>query len=256
MRRRGWLLGTLAAGVLPGVRAAEPARVAAASDLQFALPEIAEAFHASTPYRVQLNFGSSGNYARQILQGAPLDLFLSADVTYVQRLADAGLTRDRGTLYALGRIALIVPAGSELPLDERLEGLRTHAAAVGRFAIANPVHAPYGRAAREALERLGLWEMLSERLVLGENVSQATQYVASGSAQAGITALSLARAGAVARRTRHLRLPDTLHQPLRQAMVLLRHARPAAAAFHHFLTSVAARSLLERHGFALPAAAR
>jgi molybdate transport system substrate-binding protein len=257
MRRRHWLAGALAAGVLVGVRAAgELGRVAAASDLQFALPEIAEAFHAQTPHRVQLNFGSSGNYARQILQGAPMDLFLSADVAYVHRLADAGLTRDRGTLYALGRIALIVPASSALPLDERLEGVRARAAGLSRFAIANPEHAPYGRAAREALERLGLWEMLRKRLVLGENVSQATQYVASGSAQAGITALSLASAGAVAAQTRHLRLPDTLHQPLQQAMVLLKHARPAAAAFRDFLTTPTAQRLLERHGFALPVPGR
>lgn len=256
-RRRSLLACALSAGLLAGARAAdEPGRVAAASDLQFALPEVAEAFHQGTPHRVQLSFGSSGNFARQILQGAPLDLFLSADEAFVWRLADAGLTRNRGALYALGRIALIVPTASALRLDERLDGVRSTATGVSRFAIANPEHAPYGRAAREALQQLGLWEALRDRLVLGENISQSTQYVASGSAQAGITALSLARAGAVAARTRHLLLPDTLHQPLRQAMVLMKNARPAADAFHHFLSTAPARRLLERHGFALPAGVR
>lgn len=253
MRRRSLLVGALSAGTLAGARAeGEPGRVAAASDLQFALPELAEAFHRGTPHRVQLNFGSSGNFARQILQGAPLDLFLSADESFVWRLADAGLTRDRGALYALGRIALIAPAGSTLPLDEQLEGVRGAATGVTRFAIANPEHAPYGRAAREALQRLGLWDALQGVLVLGENISQATQYVASGSAQAGITALSLARAKAVMAHTRHLLLPEALHQPLRQTMVLMKHARVAAAAFHDFLITAPARRLLERHGFALP----
>jgi molybdate transport system substrate-binding protein len=257
MRRRHWLVAAVTPGILAGVRAAEQsARVVAASDLQFALPEIAQTFHTKTHYRVELNFGSSGNYTRQILQGAPIDLFLCADAGYVERLAEAGLTRDRGTLYALGRIALIVPVSSPLTLDERLEGLRDHVATVGHFAIANPEHAPYGRAAREALARLGLWDMLRARLVLAENVSQATQYVASGSAQAGITALSLAQSKPVATQTRHLRLPDTLHEPLQQTMVLLKQARTAALAFYHFLTTPVARTILERHGFALPARAR
>jgi len=230
----------------------EPGRVAAASDLQFALPELAARFQRSSPHRLELSFGSSGNFARQIQQGAPLDLFLSADEDFVLRLADAGLTRDRGALYAVGRIALLTPAASTLPLDERLDGLRREWAQVRQFAIANPEHAPYGRAAREALERLGLWPQVQPRLVLGENISQATQFVSSGAAQAGITAASLALAPPVAAKTRHLLLPDTLHQPLRQRMVLLKNARPAAAAFHGFLAGAEARAILTRFGFALP----
>src|SRR6185503_17842028 len=171
-----------------------PGRVAAASDLQFALPEVAAAFHRASPQRVELSFGSSGNFARQIQQGAPFDLFMSADEGFVHRLADAGLTRDRGSLYAVGRIVLMAPAASTLALDPRLDGLRRDWERVRRFAIANPEHAPYGRAAREALEKLGLWTQVQERLVLGENISQATQYLSTGAAEAGITALSLALA--------------------------------------------------------------
>lgn len=254
MHRRHFLLGAaLSALAATGALAeASPGRIAAASDLQFALPEIAARFHAQGVHRVELSFGSSGNFARQIQQGAPLDLLFSADESFVLQLADAGLTRDRGSLYAVGRIALIVPAASPLVLDDRLDGLRRGWSQVNRFAIANPEHAPYGRAAREALQKLDLWTQAQDKLVLGENISQATQYVTTGAAQAGITALSLALAPAVAATTRHRVLPDTLHQPLRQRMVLLKGARPAAVAFHDFLGSAEARAILSRHGFSAP----
>jgi molybdate transport system substrate-binding protein len=252
MRRRQ-LLGAAVSALAPAVRADDaPARVAAASDLQFVLPELAAGFGRASAQRVELSFGSSGNFARQIQQGAPLDLFLSADEAFVFRLADSGLTRDRGALYAVGRIALIVRAASPIALDERLDGLRRGWDQVRRFAIANPEHAPYGRAARQALERLGWWPAAQQRLVLGENISQATQFVSTGAAQAGITAVSLAMAPPVAERTRHQPLPDHLHQPLRQRMVLLKNARPAAQAFCEYLASPAARAVLARFGFSLP----
>jgi molybdate transport system substrate-binding protein len=253
MLRRRLFLASLAAGAAVRARAqGEPARVAAASDLQFALPAVVQRFEAAGSHRVTLSFGSSGNFARQIQQGAPLDLFLSADEGFALRLADAGLTRDAGALYALGRIALLLPAASAIRLDEKLEGLRQAWPGVRQFAIANPEHAPYGRAAREALQSLGLWSLVQPRLVLGENISQATQYVRSGAAQAGITALSLAQAPPVAAQTRHLLLPAGLHEPLRQRMVLLKNAGPAAQAFYAFLTAPEARAILARHGFALP----
>jgi molybdate transport system substrate-binding protein len=255
MQRRHFIGGSaalLATPFGPALAQAEPARIAAASDLQFALPELADRFQRSTPYRVELNFGSSGNFARQFQQGAPLDLFFSADESFILQLADAGLARDRGSLYAIGRIALIVPAASTVALDARLDGLRRDWAQIRRFAIGNPEHAPYGRAAREALQKLGLWTQAQDRLVLGENISQATQYVSTGSAQAGITALSLALAPPVAAQTRHIALPDTLHQPLRQRMALLKNARPAAEAFHAFVATPEARSILSRYGFTAP----
>ncbi len=253
MRRRLLLAATLPALLVPAARAGSAAaRVAAASDLQFVLPELADAFARAGGQRVDISFGSSGNFARQMRQGAPLDLFLSADEAFVFQLADAGLTRDRGRLYAIGRIALIAPLASTLPLDERLDGLRGRWAEVRQFAIANPDHAPYGRAAREALEKLGWWTAAQQRLVLGENISQTTQFVATGAAQAGITALSLALAPPVAARTRHVPLPADLHAPLRQRMVLAAQARPAAQAFYDYLSSAAARAVWARSGFSLP----
>jgi molybdate transport system substrate-binding protein len=248
------LIGALVGGVLGLARAqAKPAqlpvRVAAASDLQFALPELASLYQRETGQAVELNFGSSGKFAQQIGQGLPADIYMAADEGYVLRLAAAGLTRDRGDLYAMGRIAALVPIASTAELDPALRGLQAHWPAIQHFAIANPEHAPYGRAARQALEHVGLWELARPKLVLGENISQATQFVTSGAAQAGISALSLVLAPEVARLARHVVLPADLHEPLRQRMVLLRAARPQAIGFYRYLQTAAARAVLQRYGF-------
>lgn len=255
MRRRGFTAAVLLSAPVAramGARlvpAAAAVRVAAASDLKFALAELAAQYQQLSGQAVELTLGSSGQFAQQIRQGLPVDLFMAADQAFVFQLADAGLTQDRGTLYAVGRLAVLVPAASPVALDHGLQALRAALPAMRHFAIANPEHAPYGRAAREALQRLGLWELAQPRLVLGENVAQATQFVASGAAQAGITALSLALAPEVARQTRSLALPESSHAPLRQRMVLLRSARPEAAGFYRYLQSAAARAVLQRHGF-------
>lgn len=257
MRKRNFMV-VLAAGVAGFAGAAAPpprrstVRVAAASDLKFALAQLAEQYQRQSSQHVELNLGSSGQFAQQIRQGLPVDLYMSADEEFVFQLADAGLTRDRGALYALGRIAALVPSASGLVLDERLGALRRAWPSIQHFAIANPEHAPYGRAARTALERLGLWELVRPKLVLGENIAHATQFVTSGAAQAGISALSLTLAPEVAKLTRHVVLPSHLHEPLRQRMVLLKGARPAATGFYDFLQGAGARQILGRFGFAAP----
>ena len=233
-----------------GALAAAEVRVAAASDLKFAVAELAAGYERETEQHVQLNLGSSGHFAQQIRQGLPVDIFMAADEDFVFQLADAGLTQGRGALYALGRIAAIVPAVSAVALDIELRGLRASWGAIASFAIANPEHAPYGRAARQALERLGLWDLALPKLVLGENIAQTTQFVTSGAAQAGITALSLALAPEVARSVRHVALPAALHAPLRQRMVLLKGALPQAAGFFDFVRSATAKAVLSRYGFA------
>lgn len=253
--RRASLAQVIALGLLAAtpLRAQErPPVVAAASDLKFALERIAVDFERETGRKLLLNFGSSGNFARQIRQGAPFELFLSADESFVNQLARDGLTRDAGSLYAVGRIALYAPAASKLPLDAQLAGLRAQLPRLGKFAIANPEHAPYGRAAREALQKLGLWEPLQSHLVIGENISQAAQYVTTGSADAGIVALSLAAAPELARQGRYVLLPADLHAPLRQRMVLTRNAGATAAAFYRHLQGQAARRVLASYGFTLP----
>jgi molybdate transport system substrate-binding protein len=234
---------------------ANPA-IAAASDLQFALEDIAARFRAETRRDLRLSFGSSGNYFRQIGQGAPFQLFLSADEDFVFRLHAAGHTEDRGVLYATGRIVLFAPHGSPLQPDEKMTGLQAvlTTGKIRRFAIANPEHAPYGRAAEQALRKLGLWQALQGKLVLGENVSQAAQFASSGSAQGGIFAYSLALSPEVSNRGRYVLLPEHLHAPLRQRMVLMKGAGETARAFYAWLEQPAARKIFERYGFVLPAA--
>ena len=233
--------------------AAHPA-VAAASDLKFALEDIAARFRSDTRREVRLSFGSSGNFFRQIEQGAPFQLFLSADEGFVLRLHEAGKTEDRGVPYATGRIVLFAPHGSPLQLDAQAAGLQAALAGnrIRRFAIANPEHAPYGRAAEQALRKLGLWDALQGKLVLGENVSQAAQFASGGSAQGGIFAYSLALSPGVAKLGRYVLLPESLHQPLRQRMVLIKGAGETARQFYAWLQQPAARKILTRYGFALP----
>lgn len=158
-----------------GVRAAEPPAVAAAADLKFALTEAATQFERDSGQKVRLSFGSSGNFTQQIENGAPFELFLSADEAFVFRLAEAGHTLDRGAQYAIGRLVLFVPERSPLKPDATLEDLRAALTdgRLRRFAIANPEHAPYGRAARSVLRHAGLWTAIEPRLVLGENAAQA-----------------------------------------------------------------------------------
>jgi len=228
--------------------------VAGASDLQFALEEVAAAFKAETGNAVRLSMGSSGNFARQIRQGAPFQMFLSADEAFVFDLHRDGFTRDAGELYGIGRIVVITPKGSPLEADADLADLEAALAdgRVTRFAIANPEHAPYGRAAREALITTGLWNRIEPRLVLGENVSQAAQFATSGNAQGGIIAYSLALAPQVAALGEWVLLPEDWHAPLRQRMALMPHAGPVAEAFFAYVQEPTARAIFRRYGFVLP----
>lgn len=234
--------------------AQKPPVVAAASDLNFALESIAQQFTAESRERVDLVFGSSGTLTRQVIGGAPFELFLSADEAFVAKLADAGLTRDRGMLYAIGRIVIFAPRGSPLTVDERLDGLRSVLArgAVTRFAIANPEHAPYGRAPEAALRAKGLWEPLQPALVLGENIAQAAQFATTGNAIGAVLAYSLVLAPPLRDQGTYALLPESLHPPLRQRMVLLKRATPTAERFYRYLQQPAAREILRRYGFAVP----
>lgn len=231
-----------------------PPLIAGASDLQFAIAEIAAKFRADTGQEVRLSMGSSGNITRQIEQGSPAEMFLSADEAFIFRLADGGHTRDRGELYAVGRIVLFTPPGSPIATSGGVEAIRAALAAenIARFAIANPEHAPYGRAAEQALRAAGLWDSIRPRLVLGENVSQAAQFALAGGSQGGIVAYSLVLAPAMQGRGAYTLLPNTLHEPLRQRMVLTRRAGPVATAFYDYMQQPPAREIMRRYGFVLP----
>lgn len=259
LRRRDFLAMGVGVGLVGGSWAGAavpkaPIRVLAASDLKFALTRIAAQYQKETGQAVEVSFGSSGNMARQILQGLPADLFMSADEDFVLQLARANLTRrgDTGVLYALGRIALYLAPGSPITADARLQGVRDQWTQVQKFALANPEHAPYGRAGREALQNLQLWDMVQPRLVLGENIAQATQYVSTGAAQAGITALSLVIAPELRGQGQFVALPPALHTPLRQRMVLLAKASEAASAFYQHLQQAPVRAQMAQYGFVPP----
>jgi molybdate transport system substrate-binding protein len=256
-RTRG-LLGVTAAALLASACAPPEVRpaVAAASDLNFALDEIADRFAVDHDQRVDLVYGSSGTLARQIRDGAPFDLFLSADETFIDGLADVGLTKGRGTLYAIGRIVLFAPTGSPLAVEDGLDALGRllDDGGVTRFAIANPDHAPYGRAAEAALRTHGLWSRLQPYLVLGDNVSQAAQFATTGNAVGGIIAYSLARAPAVQARGTFALISEDDHPPLRQRMALLQRAGPVAERFYTYLQEPDARAILARYGFVVPSA--
>jgi len=230
-----------------------PALVAAAANMQTALNELVPLFEREAAGRVSFSMGSSANLVRQIQQGLPAELFLSADEEFALKLADAGLTPDRGVVYATGRIALVVPKASLLKLDPQLAGLKDALKSapdtVQKFAIANPELAPYGKAAVQALQKQAIWPQLQPKLVMGENIAQTTQYISSGAASGGITALALVLAPAVADRVRYVVVASELHSPIRQRMVLLKTASPAARAFYVFLQSPAAKAVLQRYGY-------
>jgi molybdate transport system substrate-binding protein len=226
----------------------DPLLVLAASDLQNALPEIVARYEAATGIRSTLVFGSTGNLAAQIAQGAPGDLFLAANERFVDRLGAAGhLREDTRGVYAIGRLAVVLAPGA--PRAEGLEAL-----ADPRFrtvAIANPEHAPYGAAAREALTAAGLWATLERRLVYGENVSQALQFVLTGNADAGLVALGIL---AGLPEVRHLVVDEALHRPLTQTGVVLRGSSRASAARQllEFIVDEEGQAILRRFGFEEP----
>jgi molybdate transport system substrate-binding protein len=228
--------------------------VVAAADLQFALTDVASAFREETGLDVEISFGSSGNFYRQIQQGAPFEIYFSADEQYPLDLAAKGFARDEGVLYAIGRIVIIAPHGSSLTADAELADLGAALAdgRIERFAIANPAHAPYGRGAEESLRHAGLWEGVRDKLVFGENVSQAAQFAMSGSAQGGIIAYSLALSPRVSAQGNFALIPEDWHTPLRQRMVLLRGAGETAERFYSYAQAPRARTILSHYGFVLP----
>ncbi len=243
---------TVAAGAVR-VNAADTIQVAAASDLVFCLEALNAEFKKVEPsVDVKVSTGSSGNFFAQIQHGAPYDVFLSADMRYPRELAAAGRA-DGATLtpYAIGRIVLWTTR-PDLDLANGLAVLRGNE--VKRFAIANPDHAPYGRAARQALERAKLWDAVAGRLVLGENISQTAQFVETGNADAGVVALSLVLAPRLAGVGRFVEIPMSEHEPLEQGAVLTRRGAENGAARRYlaFLKSREARVIFDRFGFRLP----
>lgn len=230
---------------------AETITVAAASDLVFAMDEIVAAFESSHPSdRIEVVYGSSGKFHTQIRQGAPYDLYFSADIALPRQLAASGFAASEVTPYAVGRIVLWSASldATRMTLASLLDPEIT------RVAIANPRHAPYGQRAEEALRAAGLWDEIQPKLVFGENIAQTAQFVETGNAQVGILALSLALSPRLAKQGRYGLIPESLHQPLEQGFIVTKRAEASALArrFADFMSGPTARAVMTRHGFALP----
>ncbi len=254
-RRLRWLALTWLLLAVPSELAAQrPPTIAAAANLNFALTEIAKQFERAQGTRVELVFGASGTLTRQIQDGAPFEMFLAADEEFPNQLAAAGLTRDAGVVYAVGRLVIFAPKGSPLKVDERLEGLARllEAGRATRFAVANPAVAPYGRAAEALLRKRGLWDALRPNLVLGDSITQAAQFATTGNAVGGLIAYSIVLGPGFADRGTYAVIPDADYPALRQRMVLLKRAGAVAAQFYAYLRSEAARAILRKHGFTVP----
>jgi molybdate transport system substrate-binding protein len=228
--------------------------VAAAADLSAALKEISDGYEKKTGVHVKLSFGASGALTQQIQNGAPFDLFFSADMDYPRQLISAG-EADRDSLYqyAVGKLVLWVPADS--PLDVEHKGMNVLLdPSVKKIAVANPQHAPYGRAAVAALRHAGLYDRVSDRLVLGENVSQAAQFVESGNAQVGFVALAHAVAPAMRGKGKYWEVSLYAYPPLAQGVVVISRSphKKEAAEFVEYIKTKETAELLKKYGFTLP----
>jgi molybdate transport system substrate-binding protein len=243
----------LLASQLSGMAAAQELRVAAAADLQFVFQEVSAKFQKETGHTVQLTFGSSGNFYSQIQNGAPFDVFFSADVDYPAKLEAAGLV-EPGTLsrYATGRIALWVQKGSPIDVNHGLQTLTD--ARVRKISVANPEHAPYGRAAVAALRHEKVYDRVRDKLVLGENISQAAQFVESGNADIGILALSLASAPPLKSEGMYYEIPTSFYPAIDQAVVILKSSKQKdiARQFLSFLKRPEIAEFMRSNGLTVP----
>jgi len=223
--------------------------IAAAADLQSALQEAAATFRAAHPAdKVDLVFGASGKLAAQLRNGAPFDLFFSADIAYPRQLHEQGIAASAPKLYAVGHLVLWSPKPelAKLPLKDL-----PNSPMLRKLAIANPEHAPYGKRAKEALAHEGVWDAMAPKLVLGENIAQTAQFVDSGAADAGLVALSLVLSPALAGKGAWTPIPAEWHAPLEQAFIVTARAKanPLAAAFAAHMEAPATRAIMKRYGF-------
>ncbi len=232
---------------------AQDLSIAAAADLQFAFKDVAARFEKETGHQVQMTFGSSGNFFAQIQNGAPFDLFFSADSDYPRKLESAGMT-EPGSFYsyAVGKIVIWAPKASGFDLSRGLKVLLDPG--IKKIAIANPEHAPYGRAAVAALERENVYDQVSNKFVIGENISQTATFVASGNADVGIIALSLALSPAMQKDGKYAEVPTADYPALEQSAVILKSSKQKELAreFIIFLQSPATSEMMRQYGFAVP----
>ena len=240
--------------VIPSSAAiAEEIAIAAASDLNFAMKDLVAEFERTSDHHVKLSLGSSGNFYAQIHNGAPFDLYFSADIGYPKKLEEAGLTVP-GSLYryAVGRIVVWTAHDSRINVGKGFDALRDPQ--IKKIAIANPKHAPYGRAAVAAMEHFKIYDQVKDRLVLGENISQAAQFIESGACEIGVIALSLALAPTMKSKGTYWEVPESAHPPLEQGAAILKSSKhqDVAKEFLAFMQGTTGQEIMTRYGFTLP----
>lgn len=231
---------------------AQSATVAVASNMKDAFSEIQTAFSAISKTDLKVIYGSSGNFTRQIMNGAPFDLFISADEQFPLALVNNGKTIDAGAVYAIGKVVLLTKKSSGIALKNNQGDLANILSRANKIAMAKPEIAPYGHAALEYMKAMDLWNLAKGKLVYGDNISVATMFVTSGAADIGFSALSLAKSPAIEKETDYLLLDESLYQPILQRMVLMKGAPPVAVNLYRFMQSAQARSILLRYGYSVP----
>jgi molybdate transport system substrate-binding protein len=230
----------------------QTASVAVAANMKDAFAEINAAFKATGKPDLRVVYGSSGNFTAQIMNGAPFNLFISADEQFVQELYKNGKTVDGGKIYAIGKIAMITKNSSGIKLLNDKAELVNAITRANKVAIAKPELAPYGKAAVEYMKAEGLWDLAKGKLVYGDNIGVATMYVSTGAADIGFTALSLAQSTEVAKMTSYLMVSDKLYEPIRQRMVLIKGAPQEATDLYQFMQTPKAKEILVKYGYAVP----
>jgi molybdate transport system substrate-binding protein len=231
---------------------AQQATVVVAANMKPAMDEIYQQYKIAGGQDLRIIYGSSGNLARQIQQGAPFNLFVSADEGFPMTLHRQGLTVDEGKVYAIGRLALIAHKSKKLKLSLNPEELKKLVNQTNKIAIAKPESAPYGKAAIEFLGAMKLDELTKTKIVFAESVSSVAMFVSSGSAGLGLTAYSLAKSKEVLQFTDHLLIPESLHEPIKQRMVLLKKPPKAIVDFYAHLQNAKAKDVLRTHGYSSP----
>ena len=231
---------------------AQQTTVAVAANMKDAFTEIDAAFRATGKPQIRVVYGSSGNFAAQILNGAPFSLFISADERFPMELHKQGKTLDMGTVYAIGKLALIAKTSSGLALVDNKAEIARAIAKANKVAIAKPELAPYGKAAVEYLKAEGLWDLAKDKLIYGDNIGVATMYVLTGGADIGFTALSLAKSPEVAKETNFLLVNSKFYEPIKQRMVLIKGASQEAISLYQFMQSAQAKLILQKYGYLTP----
>ena len=231
---------------------ASPPTVVVAANMKPAMEEIYQQYKSATGQEFRIIYGASGNLTRQIQQGAPFNLFVSADENFPLALSKDGFTVDEGKVYAIGRLAMIANKGKGIKLSLKEDDLQKIITSANKVALAKPDIAPYGKAAVEFLTKMGLINLAKEKFAYGENISSATNFVVVGAAPIGFTAYSLAISKEVARDADYLLIPENLHEPIRQRMVLIKNPPQSVVDFYNYLQSPHAKAIIKAHGYAVP----